>query len=255
MAAQMFRFTRKFNDVKFVSKYLIIGAQNNSKAKIFNQYTCRWLSNLNGPMLRDNLANTTCVSSVNFKWLPNKMAKPLLVRWLANESKEKKDRSVLGDLIETQEQPQSQLTVGAKVVQTGRDATYFGIILVGFAVTGALLWYVFSELFLGFSPNKVYAYALKQVLANRELVEELGEPVMGHGETNRRGRRRHVSYQEYIVDGENYMRVRFYVTGQKRKGTVHVDVKQGSRGNTIYRYIFVELTDYPQQTIIILDNR
>jgi hypothetical protein len=34
------------------------------------------------------------------------------------------------------------------------------------------------------------------------------------------------SYQEYIVDGENYMRVKFYVSGQKRKGTVHVDVKQ-----------------------------
>ena len=36
----------------------------------------------------------------------------------------------------------------------------------------------------------------------------------------------HFSYQEYLVDGENYMRVKFYLKGSKRKGTVHVDVKQ-----------------------------
>jgi len=36
----------------------------------------------------------------------------------------------------------------------------------------------------------------------------------------------HCSYQEYLVDGENYMRVKFYLKGSKRKGTVHVDVKQ-----------------------------
>ena len=34
------------------------------------------------------------------------------------------------------------------------------------------------------------------------------------------------SFQEYIVAGENYMRVKFYVAGVHRKGTVHVDVKQ-----------------------------
>lgn len=34
------------------------------------------------------------------------------------------------------------------------------------------------------------------------------------------------SYQEYVVGGENYMRVKFYLKGSRRKGTVHVDVKQ-----------------------------
>ena len=36
----------------------------------------------------------------------------------------------------------------------------------------------------------------------------------------------HYSYQEYVVGGENYMRVKFYLKGSRRKGTVHVDVKQ-----------------------------
>jgi hypothetical protein len=34
---------------------------------------------------------------------------------------------------------------------------------------GALLWYVFSELFVGSSPNKVYADALKKVKLNEEV--------------------------------------------------------------------------------------
>ncbi|XP_073233433.1 mitochondrial import inner membrane translocase subunit Tim21-like [Porites lutea] len=161
--------------------------------------------------------------------------------------------SVFQELVESREQPQTQLTVGAKVVQAGKDVSYFGIILIGFAITGALLWFLVSELFLGFSPNRVYAHALKKVKANAEVVEAIGEPIMGHGETTSRGRRRHVSYQEYLVEGENYMRVKFYVKGSKRKGTVHADVKQGSRGNFDYRFIFVELSPY--ETIVVLDNR
>ncbi|KAL9974620.1 hypothetical protein ACROYT_G011678 [Oculina patagonica] len=170
-------------------------------------------------------------------------------------SEEKKESSVLQDLVESKEQPQTQLTVGAKVAQAGKDVSYFGIILVGFAVTGALIWFVVSELFFGFSANRVYASALKKVKASAEVVEAIGEPIMGHGETTSRGRRRHVSYQEYLVDGENYMRVKFYLSGSKRKGTVHVDVKQGSRGNFEYRFIFVELTGSPRETIVVLDNR
>lgn len=170
-----------------------------------------------------------------------------------SRDREQKDNSVLQDLVEAREQPQTQLTVGAKVAQAGKDVSYFGIILIGFGVTGALLWFVISELFFGFSANRVYASALKKVKANAEVVQAVGEPIMGHGETTSRGRRRNVSYQEYLVDGENYMRVKFYLKGSKRKGTVHVDVKQAARGNFDYRYILVELSPY--ETIIVLDNR
>ena len=33
-------------------------------------------------------------------------------------------------------------------------------------------------------------------------------------------------HQEYIVDDVTYMRVKFYIDGSKRKGTVHVDLKK-----------------------------
>ena len=38
-----------------------------------------------------------------------------------------------------------------------------------FFFLGALLWFLVSELFLGFSPNRVYAHALKKVKANAEV--------------------------------------------------------------------------------------
>ena len=34
------------------------------------------------------------------------------------------------------------------------------------------------------------------------------------------------STQEYIVNGEEYMRMIFYVSGSKRKGTAHMDLKK-----------------------------
>lgn len=195
---------------------------------------------------KDKFGMFTCASAI---------PRPRLRFFSAKSSQNKKESSVFQELVESQEQLQTQLTVGAKVVQAGKDVSYFGIILIGFAITGALIWFVVSELFFGFSANKVYAKALKKVKASAEVIEAIGEPIMGHGETTSRGRRRHVSYQEYLVDGENYMRVKFYVSGPKRKGTVHVDVKKGSRGGFDYRFIFVELSGSPSETIIVLDNR
>ncbi|XP_028392011.1 mitochondrial import inner membrane translocase subunit Tim21-like [Dendronephthya gigantea] len=168
---------------------------------------------------------------------------------------EKKKPDSLQELVESTEKQQTALTTSQKVAQAGKDVSYFAIILAGFAVTGALLWYVLSELFLSSSPNKIYADALKKVKQNEEVLDALGEPIKAYGEETSRGRRRHVSFQEYIVAGENYMRVKFYVSGTHRKGTVHVDVKQVSSRRYEYRFIFVELEGFPFRTIIIEDNR
>ena len=38
-----------------------------------------------------------------------------------------------------------------------------------FCFLGALMWFVISELFFGFSANRVYASALKKVKASAEV--------------------------------------------------------------------------------------
>lgn len=93
------------------------------------------------------------------------------------------------------------------------------------------------------------------------------------------------SSQEYIVNGEEYMRMIFYVSGSKRKGTAHMDLKkvvnncrpvhvhvwllemcglclssfecyvQNEKGKYLCRYLIVEMDGYPNAVITIEDYR
>lgn len=37
------------------------------------------------------------------------------------------------------------------------------------------------------------------------------------------------SNQAYVVDGENYIRVKYHLKGSQREATVHADLKQATR--------------------------
>jgi import inner membrane translocase subunit TIM21 len=125
----------------------------------------------------------------------------------------------------SKEEPK-QLTVGAKVVQAGRDFTYLIAIVAGFGLMGFLFYSVGSEFFSSTSPSSIFTQALKRVKADERIKEILGEPITGHGEETGRGRRRHLNYLEYEVDGKTYMRMKFYVSGTKRKGEAVLDLKK-----------------------------
>ncbi|XP_067140556.1 mitochondrial import inner membrane translocase subunit Tim21 [Centruroides vittatus] len=118
-----------------------------------------------------------------------------------------------------------------------------------------MFYAIFRELFSGHSPNVIYGKALKRCKEDARIIDACGEPIKGYGETTARGRRRHVSHLEYVKDGLNYMRMKFYIEGNRRKGVVHLEMKENANGKYDYRYLFVELEGYPQQTIILEDNR
>lgn len=157
---------------------------------------------------------------------------------------------------EIRENPYSHLTVGEKVKQASKDAYYTGIIIVGVGVTALMFYAIFRELFSRRSPNSIYTEALELCKQSTKVIDAVGEPIKGYGETTARGRRRHVSHMEYVQDGVNHMRMKFYIEGCRRKGTVHLEVQEDSNGNYQYRYLFVDLDqDFPRQTIILKDNR
>ncbi|XP_049266932.1 mitochondrial import inner membrane translocase subunit Tim21 isoform X1 [Rhipicephalus sanguineus] len=158
-------------------------------------------------------------------------------------------------LSEAKDTDGGQLTLGQKVKQSTKDASYLGVILAGLGVTGLMFYTIFHELFSGHSPNSVYSRALERCRADPRVKAALGEPLQGHGETTSRGRRRHVSHMEYIKDGINYMRMKFYIKGPSRSGTVHLEVREDSHKNYEYRYLFVDLDGHPKRTIILEDNR
>ncbi|KFM76028.1 Mitochondrial import inner membrane translocase subunit Tim21, partial [Stegodyphus mimosarum] len=156
---------------------------------------------------------------------------------------------------EVKENENTELTIGGKVKQTAKDASYLGIIIAGIGVTGIMFYAILRELFSGQSPNSIYTEALKICRNDIQVADTLGEPIKGYGELSSRGRRRHVSHLKYEKDGKNYMRMKFYVEGSRRKGTVHLEVIEGKKGSYEYRYLFVDLDGFPTKTIILKDNR
>ncbi|XP_063236364.1 mitochondrial import inner membrane translocase subunit Tim21 isoform X2 [Bacillus rossius redtenbacheri] len=79
-----------------------------------------------------------------------------------------------------------------QVKETTKTASYWGIFLAGFGLTGVLFYAVFNELFSSKSPSSVYGGALKRCSHDPRIIDALGEPLRGFGEETRRGRRRHV---------------------------------------------------------------
>ncbi|XP_006897299.1 PREDICTED: mitochondrial import inner membrane translocase subunit Tim21 [Elephantulus edwardii] len=150
------------------------------------------------------------------------------------------------------------VSTSQKVKDAGRDFTYLIVVVFGIGITGALLYVVFKELFSSSSPNKIYGKALEKCRAHPEVLGVFGEPIKGYGEMTRRGRRQHVSYVEYVKDGLQHIRLKFYIEGSEpgKHGTVHVEVKENPASRQYdFRYIFVEVEAYPRRAIVVEDNR
>uniref|UniRef100_A0A3B1IKT2 Mitochondrial import inner membrane translocase subunit Tim21 n=1 Tax=Astyanax mexicanus TaxID=7994 RepID=A0A3B1IKT2_ASTMX len=155
-------------------------------------------------------------------------------------------------------QASSGVSASQKVKQAGKDFTYLIVVLIGLGVTGGLLYVIFQELFSSSSPSKLYGKAFEKCRSHPEVIGAFGEPIKGYGETTRRGRRQQVSHIEYVKDGQQHMRLKFYIEGSEPglHGTVHSEAKQNPEtGRYEFRYIFVDIDAYPRRTIVIEDNR
>ncbi|XP_033125240.1 mitochondrial import inner membrane translocase subunit Tim21-like [Anneissia japonica] len=166
-------------------------------------------------------------------------------RWMASASNKRKD------VVAAKTKNTHQVQLGQKVAQASKDVTYIAVVVVGAVLLVAMFYTVGQELMDSKSPNSVFTRSLKLCKKNYEVMEAIGEPIKGYGEMDRRGRRKHVSHVIYTKNGSQYMRMKFYIEGSKRKGTVHLQVEQVSNGNLEYNYMYIDLDGYPQQRIII----
>ncbi|CAL1265033.1 unnamed protein product [Larinioides sclopetarius] len=168
-------------------------------------------------------------------------------------------KSASGDndssLSKLRENENAQVTLAKKVKETTKDAGYLGVIIAGIGVTGVMFYAILRELFSRQSPNSIYSDALQLCRSNATVIDTLGEPIKGYGELSARGRRRHVSHLVYEKDGKNYMRMKFYVEGSRKSGTVHLEMVEGEKSKYEYRYLFVDVDGYPHRSIILKDNR
>lgn len=58
------------------------------------------------------------------------------------------------------------------------------------------------------------------------MQDAIGYPIVGYGEMTGRGRRQYVAHELYQRNGLPYMKMRFYVHGNRNKATVHLDIRQ-----------------------------
>lgn len=148
----------------------------------------------------------------------------------------------------------SSASFGEKAKEATRTTSYTAVVLVGVGVTGLMLYSVFKELLSSFSPQSVYSAAVEKCIANSRIVDLLGDSVKSYGEESRRGRRQHISHLPYEVNGAKGLRIKFYLQGQRRTATAHLDARETSSGWE-FRYLFVQLDAYPYEVIVVEDNR
>ncbi|XP_029653048.1 mitochondrial import inner membrane translocase subunit Tim21 [Octopus sinensis] len=159
------------------------------------------------------------------------------------------------ELMEAWKSPYEGLNLGEKVKEASKDVTYTGVIIVGVGITAIMFYAIAKELLSKESPNAVFGEAFKRCKNDPEVQQLLGEPIKAYGEESGRRRRRHVSHAEFKVGDVKHLRLRFYIEGPYRKATVNLEKKQNENGKYEYRYLFVQCDTYPNQVVILEDNR
>ncbi|KAH3714698.1 hypothetical protein DPMN_057395 [Dreissena polymorpha] len=183
------------------------------------------------------------------------------MRWTSNKSKttdvdaQTEPPKTGKELDIKRKNPYADMTTGEKVKEAGKDITYVGFIVAGIVALGGLFYYIGSELFGGTSVNSVYSKAFKRCCNDPEVKVALGDPIRAFGEETSRRRRRHVSHMEYTQEGRQHMRMKFHIQGTDRQADVNVEVVKNDSGSYGYRYLFVQLKEFPYRTIILEDNR
>ncbi|XP_047348272.1 mitochondrial import inner membrane translocase subunit Tim21 isoform X2 [Vespa velutina] len=101
------------------------------------------------------------------------------------------------------------------------------------------------------SPYGIYNRALDRCQKNTKVLDALGEPIKVYGEGRRR--RNHFSHGFYEKDGTKYLRLKFYMEGIRRRGTVYVEAKNVS-DNYEFTYIYMKLDDVLGSVLTIEPN-
>lgn len=113
--------------------------------------------------------------------------------------------------------------IGERIKENTKTASYMGVILVGVAVTGVLIFAVGRELWSSTSSNSIYSAALKACIDDPRVQDSLGSPIKGYGEESRRRRRQHVAHTVVERNGQPFMQMHFYIQGIRNKATVQLE--------------------------------
>ncbi|CAF3600001.1 unnamed protein product [Rotaria sp. Silwood1] len=160
---------------------------------------------------------------------------------IENENKDSK-RQEKEILVQSQNNQIQITTFTQKVQQVAKDTIYSLVVVAGVVALGGLCYLILHELYSRETPNGIYKEASKICLANTNVQEALGLPIIVHT-TPQIGSMRinNVRARTFVEKGHRSMTVSFYLTGKQRSGVVAVKVQKNICNKFVYDYIIVQL--------------
>ncbi|XP_074111916.1 mitochondrial import inner membrane translocase subunit Tim21 [Cotesia typhae] len=177
----------------------------------------------------------------------------IILRKYSNENEKKKSEITYFDNHANESQVSTSF---AEVVKENtKSVWYTSVIVAGVGITALMFYTIFRELFSEKSPNNIYSNTVDRCIKDPRIVDALGEPIKAYGEETRRGRRQRASHVVFTRDGRPHIRMQFYLQGERKKGTVHLEMREDDNGKLAYRYLLVQLEDILRTVIVLEDNR
>ncbi|GAB0136339.1 mitochondrial import inner membrane translocase subunit tim21 [Epichloe bromicola] len=143
--------------------------------------------------------------------------------------------------------PWNELSAGEKTARATQQTFNFGFVMVGIALTGAVGYFLWTDVFAPDSKINHFNRAVDKIKKDPRCIEVLGESkkIIAHGEetANKWRRARPVASTERTdQQGNKHLVMHFHVEGPLRDGIAQLHmVKRRGQSDYEYRYLFLDV--------------
>ncbi|OAQ69078.1 import inner membrane translocase subunit tim-21 [Pochonia chlamydosporia 170] len=153
--------------------------------------------------------------------------------------------------------PWSELSAGEKTARATQQTFNFGFVLVGLALTGAVGYFLWTDVFAPDSKISQFNRAVDKIKKDPRCVEVLGDAkkIIAHGEetANKWRRARPVASSERVdQQGNEHLLMHFHVDGPNQNGVAQLHmVRRRGESDFEYKYLFLDVKGHER---IYLEN-
>lgn len=153
--------------------------------------------------------------------------------------------------------PWTELSAAEKTARATQQTFNLGLVLVGLALTGAVGYFLWTDVFAPDSKINQFNRAVDRIKKDARCAQVLGDPrkIVAHGEEtlNKWRRARPVASSERSdSQGHDHLLMSFHVDGPLRSGIAQLHmVKRRGQSEYEYKYLFVDVKGHER---IYLEN-
>ncbi|KAH8172937.1 TIM21 domain-containing protein [Sarocladium implicatum] len=141
--------------------------------------------------------------------------------------------------------PWNELSAGEKASRATQQSFNFGIIVAGMIATGAVGYFLWTDVFSPDSRTAQFNRAVDRIKQDERCIEILGDSkkITAHGEEtmNKWRRARPISTLEKSDAQGDHLMMHFHVDGPRQNGTAHVHlIKRRGQSDYEYKHLFLD---------------